>query len=82
MSRSYKKTPGFKDRGTFYKKYANRIARKPWNWDIPNGCAYKKLMDAYNICDWRILYFKEIEIEDFLKRWDEPLYFKYKYFMK
>lgn len=59
MSRSYKK-PWITDNGRnrlFYKNYANRvIRRKPIDFEIANGCSYKKHFDQYSICDFKFPY--------------------------
>jgi len=60
MSRSYKKTPGFCDRSPFNKKQANKKVRK--TKIVPNGKAYKKLYESYNICDFKCLYFSDLQI--------------------
>lgn len=52
MSRSYKHTPTwhmFVDK--FYKRLSNRITRL--DDDVPNGNAYKKNRQTWNICDCR-----------------------------
>jgi len=55
MSRSYKKTPYYglrKDQ--FYKRYSNKKIRQ-WHRqhkDIPDGNAFRKLVDSWNICDF------------------------------
>lgn len=58
MSRSFKKTRGYKDRNPFMKNYANRrIRRKSVNYDIANGKAYRKESCSYNICDFYWLHY-------------------------
>lgn len=55
MSRSYKKTPYWglpKDR--FYKRYSNKKLRQ-WHRQhkyVPDGKAYRKVADTWNICDF------------------------------
>lgn len=75
MSRSYKKTPVYKDstrKGPTYKsgkQIANRIIRR--KADIPNGGGYRKAYCSWNISDYM---FRKDEKE--LKRdWDrnDPL---------
>lgn len=52
MSRSFKKTPGYKDRDPFMKNYANRrVRRKSVTYVIANGKAYRKESCSYDICD-------------------------------
>ena len=55
MSRSWKKTWGWVDRNPYRKNQANKKVRKTKN--IPNGKAYKKLYDSWNISDHRYLEF-------------------------
>ena len=55
MSRSYRK-PWYNDGyGTnfrrWHKRYANRTVGRAVN--VPNGKAYKKYYDSYDICDFR-----------------------------
>jgi hypothetical protein len=59
MSRSYRKpwtTDGYRGskRRQFNKNYANRIIRRTLE-EIPDGKAFKKLTDSYNICDFKWL---------------------------
>lgn len=59
MSRSYRKpwyTDGYKGslKKRYFKRYANKIIRK--TDDIPEGKAYRKYFDSWNICDYRFLY--------------------------
>jgi hypothetical protein len=56
MSRSYRKAwvkDGYKgSKGKqFFKRLANKLFRKMQ--DIPNGRAYRKCFDTWNICDYR-----------------------------
>ena len=53
MSRSYKKTPIWKDRGTGKpgKQWANRTVRN-YKSIISNGSSYKKLFCKWDIHDW------------------------------
>ena len=51
MSRSYKKSPVFKDCGHEEKKFANRKVRRYKN-ELSNGNAYRKLYPQWDICDW------------------------------
>ncbi|HAH17786.1 MAG TPA: hypothetical protein DCL29_02025 [Eubacterium sp.] len=51
MSRSYKKHPRVKDKNNKgMKKYANKKVRH--TKDIPNGKAYKKVFESWDICDY------------------------------
>ena len=63
MSRSYKKHPRVKDPANkFMKKYANKkVRRTP---DIPNGKAYKKVFESYDISDWCWIWTKEEAIQN------------------
>jgi hypothetical protein len=51
MSRSRKKHPIVKDCISGGKKEANRKVRRTLN--VPNGKAYRKVYDSWNISDWR-----------------------------
>lgn len=55
MSRSYKKTPGFKDSNRWFKRYANKIVRRAK--DVPDGKAYRKFGDSYAICDYCSMFY-------------------------
>ena len=50
MSRSFKKHPGHYDRSPFMKAKANEKIRH--YKDLPNGMAYKKVFESYNIHDY------------------------------
>jgi len=59
MSRSYREpifTDGFKGsrRRQFYKRYSNKIVRQ--SKEVPDGKAYKKFSDSWNICDYKMFY--------------------------
>ena len=55
MARSYKKTLGWLDGGHAYeKRMANKKIRRTPN--IPNGVAYRKVTDPWDICDWKYLF--------------------------
>lgn len=54
MSRSYKHTPCYKDRGRGMKKTANRYLRRNY-LIVPSRKAYKKLFCSYDICDYKFL---------------------------
>lgn len=56
MSRSYREpwyTDGYKgsSRKQWLKRYANKVVRH--SVDVPNGKAYRKYYDPWNICDYR-----------------------------
>jgi hypothetical protein len=55
MSRSYREpwiTQGYGGQcRKWQKRYANRSVRK--TADVPNGKAYRKYWDPWNICDWK-----------------------------
>ncbi len=68
MSRSFKRTAGFCDRNPFNKNRANRRVRK--DWTIPNGGAYRKVYEPWDICDFRFLFFNEREAKKFYS--DKP----------
>ena len=54
MSRSYKKSLWIKDRSPFHKKQANRKVRR--SEDVPNGKAYRKFYESYDISDYAFQY--------------------------
>lgn len=70
MSRSYKKYPSAKwERSCkFGQRQANKKVRRTLQ-DIPNGKAYKKIYESWNICDYKFVSFLP-------SRWEE--YKKYK----
>ena len=59
MSRSYREpwyTDGYKgsNRRQFYKRLSNKRVRRAL--DVPNGKAYRKYMEPWDICDYRYFY--------------------------
>jgi hypothetical protein len=54
MSRSYKKHLFLKKNSRFEKNFANRVVRR--SSDIPDGKAYRKFYETWNICDWVLFY--------------------------
>lgn len=63
MSRSYKKHPFVKDPANkFMKRYANKKVRRTPN--IPNGKAYKKVFESWEISDWNWIWTKNEAIHD------------------
>ena len=65
MSRSYKKHPYSKDRPSKgMKKFANKKVRH--TKDIPNGKAYKKVFESWDICDWRWIWTRA----DAIRTWE------------
>jgi hypothetical protein len=82
MSRSYQKTAGWTDKWrtkNFIKRYANKKVRK--TKDIPNGKAFKKLYESYDICDYKFLFYSKKEVLENCKR----IYTEkriYRYYMK
>ena len=68
MSRSFKHTPGWCDRNPWAKKEANSRVRK--FKDVPNGMAYKKLFESWDIHDYKSLIFTNKDKEWIL----QPLY--------
>ena len=82
MSRSYKKTAGWTDHKTPRTKeekiFANGAVRKAK--DIPNGGAYKKIYNSWDICDYKFLYFSKNEVLKAIEKYKN--YELYKYYMK
>jgi len=63
MSRSYRHTTIIKDKNNkSMKKYANKKVRH--TDDIPNGKAYKKCFESYDISDYRWIWTKEQAIDE------------------
>ena len=53
MSRSRKKTAIFKQKNDkWYKRYSNKKIRKT---DIPSGGAFRRVVNSYDICDYKCL---------------------------
>lgn len=50
MSRSYRKIPKYSRNDKFYKRQANKKARKV---GLQDGNQYRKVYDSWTICDWR-----------------------------
>lgn len=75
MSRSKRKTPGWKDRNTFMKNYANRrIRRKPIDYDMSSGGNYRKETSPWDISDWKFLLYTDDQVKDYCKRFNELPY--------
>lgn len=65
MSRSYKKHPRCKDSANKdMKKFANKKVRHTKN--IPNGKAYKKIFESWDISDWNWIWTKQEATEQWL----------------
>lgn len=65
MSRSYKKHPIVKDpAGKYMKRFANKKVRR--TKDIPNGKAYRKVFETWDISDFRWIWSREKAIYDYL----------------
>ena len=56
MSRSYKKHAIIKDHNKGMKTIASRRIRRKGLEEVPNGNAYKKLFEQYDICDFKYGY--------------------------
>ena len=64
MSRSYKKYNIVKDPSAKgMKKYANKKVRRTKN--VPNGKAYKKVFESWNISDYQWIWTREEAIETY-----------------
>lgn len=69
MSRSYKKTPGFKDRNPYMKNYANRVVRRiPIDKEVGDYKTYIKYNCSWDICDWKDLFYNEEQVQQYFKR--------------
>ncbi len=66
MSRSYKKIAGFTDYTRKYTKWAKRQANKKVRraYNVPNGKAYRKVYNPWDIHDWVWLCFTRRELID------------------
>ena len=71
MSRSRKKVPGWTQGGNYHKcakRLANKQIRK--TLDIPDGGAFRKVFETWNICDYRELHFeRRLRFETYIKQW-------------
>ena len=69
MSRSYKKHPWITDHHvkttSERKQFANKKVRN--TEDLPNRGAFKKVSEAYDICDWSYRWTKEEAIEEYYR---------------
>jgi predicted carbohydrate-binding protein with CBM5 and CBM33 domain len=57
MSRSYRKTPIYKDSMKGAKREANKAVRRAAV--VPDGGGYKRIYEQWDICDWKLKYFGE-----------------------
>lgn len=65
MSRSYKKHSRVKDPANKnMKKFANKKVRR--TKDVPNGKAYKKLFESWDISDWNWIWTREQAINEYI----------------
>jgi hypothetical protein len=80
MSRSYYKYPSFSSDGPNHRRYAKRQANKKVRRtkNIPNGCAYRKVYNPWNIVDFRWVYYTKIEIFDSIEKYPWVKYHKVK----
>lgn len=72
MSRSYKKCPYYGPKDKDYKKISNRKVRR--RDDIPDGNAYRKVLDPWDICDHSTVVTWKDEVrrtERYLRRYEE-----------
>lgn len=69
MSRSYKKHPWITDHhvktSSEMKKFANKKVRH--TKDLPNGKAFKKVSESYDLCDWRYRWTKQEAIDEYYR---------------
>jgi hypothetical protein len=76
MSHSFKHAIGFCDRNPYFKKLANKkVRRTP---ELPNGKSYKKIFESYDISDFKCLFYKKGDWENWGKFYGK----KYKARMK
>ena len=72
MSRSYKKTPYCGDTKTVGKRLANQRVRrgKYKNYDFPDGCAYKRAYEQWDVCDhWSMETWEQCKHDWLYPRW-------------
>ena len=76
MSRSFKKFPCVTDHGKstyLYKRMANKKVRH--TQDLPNGKAYKKVFDSWDICDYKYCNYSYASVaEDVLDGYERGWY--------
>jgi len=81
MSRSFKKTAGWtyenSNHISFEKRQANKKVRKMK--EIPDGRAYKKIFDTWNIRDTNHRFYNNIQIREYINLYDKK---RYKMFIK
>jgi hypothetical protein len=65
LSRSIKKHPGFPDRNPWAKRKANEKIRH--SKDVPNGMAYKKFYESYNIHDYKFIIWDKRDLRYFYR---------------
>jgi hypothetical protein len=74
LSRSFKKNPGFSDRGKGHniaKNYANRKVR--YSKIVGNYGNYKKLYEQYNIRDYNFRWYSKQEYLNYCKEYYKPI---------
>lgn len=68
MSRSYKKHFRCKQKNSkIEKKRANKKVRH-FKSDLPNGKAYRKLFESWDICDWNWIWTKQDAINGYNRK--------------
>lgn len=66
MSRSMRKIARYGRNNQFFKRLANKKARKV---DVPDGASYKRVgVSSYDICDWKALVFTRAEARSIERR--------------
>jgi len=75
MSRSYRKPWCVDGYGTKGKKISKRFANKTVRNadDVPNGKAYRKYFESWNISDYRFFMDSEPYFSRITLQWEEPL---------
>lgn len=82
MSRSYKKTPcwsapnsrnGVHSSLHDYKRIANHKVRRPWNWGIDSGNAYRRLFNSWTLRDYVSCYYTKQAVMDAIEENDREL---------
>jgi len=77
MARSYKKFPGWKHTERGGKRFANITVRhfrgrvhdpEEGDRDIPDGGAYRKLYDSWEICDGKDIFYTKVAFQDHIDK--------------
>ena len=78
MSRSFKKTLGWKDRNPYMKNYANRVVRRmSTDEEAPQYKTYRRINNPWDICDYKFLYYNKRQVQEYYNKHDaEAVYWE------